>query len=80
MNFDPFAAAGLIGAAIIVVAYWANQRGSLSSDDRRFALANLIGALLITASFVTAWNLPAVVIEVFWIAISLYGLLRRRAR
>jgi hypothetical protein len=80
MTFDPFAATGLIGTAIIVVAYWLNQRGSLGSDDRRFALANLIGALLIMASFVTAWNLPAVVIEVFWIAISLYGLMRRRAR
>jgi hypothetical protein len=77
MGIDPFAAAGLVGAAIVVVAYWANQRGALASDDARFPLANLLGALLILASFATAWNLPGALIEVFWIAISLYGLARR---
>ncbi|HXQ52021.1 MAG TPA: hypothetical protein VN802_13080 [Stellaceae bacterium] len=80
MGFDPFAVAGLAGAAIVVVAYGANQRGALASDDLRFPLANLVGALLILSSFATAWNLPGALIELFWIAISLYGLLRRRAR
>ncbi|MGH7090766.1 MAG: CBU_0592 family membrane protein [Stellaceae bacterium] len=77
---DPFAAVGLLGGAIIVGAYFASQCGALPLNDRRFPLLNLIGAALILVSFYTAWNLPAAVIEVFWIAISLYGLLRRRAR
>jgi hypothetical protein len=80
MQLDPFAAIGLVGGALIVVAYFANQVGALPSNDRRFPLANLVGASLILTSFYTAWNLPAAVIEVFWAAISLYGVLRRRAR
>lgn len=80
MSFDPFAAIGLVGGAIIVVAYFANQHGALASDDPRFPLANFLGAALILMSFYTAWNLPAALIEGFWAAISLYGWLRARAR
>ncbi len=72
--------AGFIGAAIIIVAYFANQTGRLRSDDWRFPLANLAGAVLILASLLTQWNFPSVVIEAFWIAISLYGLLRATSR
>jgi hypothetical protein len=80
MQFDPFMAVGMVGTAAIVVAYYANQRGSLPSDDRRYPAINLVGSILIFASFYSAWNWPGAMIEIFWSAISLYGLLRRRAR
>ena len=80
MDFDPFAVIGMIGVAILVGAYFANQKGVLASDDRRYPLANLLGSLLIMASLWTAWNLPSAVIEVVWAAISLYGMLRPRPR
>jgi len=80
MAIDPFTGAGIIGTAIIVVAYFANQQDWLSSRDWRFPAANLVGALLILASFYSQWNLPSVVIEIFWVAISLYGLARSLRR
>ena len=80
MPFDPFTVAGIIGSAVIVSAYFANQQGWLDSRGWRFPLANLVGALLILASFYTAWNLPSVVIELFWTAISVYGLTRSVSR
>jgi hypothetical protein len=80
MSFDPFAAIGMAGVVVVTAAYFANQRGTLSSEDWRFPLANLVGALLILASFYDAWNLPAAAIEVVWAAVSFYGLMRRRAR
>jgi len=79
-GIDPFTAAGIVGTAIIVAAYFANQQDWLSSRDWRFPAANLAGALLILASFTTGWNLPSVVIELFWAAISLYGLIRSLRR
>jgi Na+-translocating ferredoxin:NAD+ oxidoreductase RnfD subunit len=78
MTLDPFATIGLAGATVVTVAYFANQRGALASDDWRFPFANLVGALMILASFYTAWNLPAALIEVLWAGVSLYGLMRRR--
>ena len=69
-------AAGFLGVALILLAYFANQRGSLASSDWRFPAANLLGSVLIFSSLMVQWNLPSAVIEAFWMAISLYGLLR----
>jgi len=67
---------GLIGSTIVVIAYLLNQTNRLASSDWRFPAANLIGAGAILLSLTDAWNLPAAVIEFFWAAISLYGLVR----
>jgi multisubunit Na+/H+ antiporter MnhB subunit len=74
MSFDLYTAAGFVGAILVIAAYLANQTKRLPSDDWRFPTANLVGAILILISLSAAWNLPAAAIEVFWAAISLYGL------
>jgi hypothetical protein len=75
---------GFVGAAVVVVAYFANQQRWLSSEDWRFPAANLVGASLILVSLWFEWNFPSVVIEIFWAMISLWGVVRsiadRRAR
>jgi len=70
-------AIGLVGVGFILVAYFANQQRWLSSEDWRFPAANLFGSLLILASLIVEWNTPSVVIEICWIAISVYGLFNR---
>ena len=77
MELLAFRAIGLVGAAVFVVAYFANQARWLSAHDWRFPAANLVGALLIIISLFGEWNLPSVVIEAFWAAISVYGLVNR---
>jgi hypothetical protein len=77
MSLTLYRAIGLLGAAIFVVAYLANQARWLKSEDWRFPAANLAGALLILISLFGEWNLPSVVIEAFWAAISVYGLCNR---
>lgn len=76
MTFDPFTLGGIAGTALIIVAYFGNQRGWLRSDDWPFPLANLIGSLMIMLTLITAWNFSLAVIESFWAAISAYGLIR----
>jgi hypothetical protein len=78
MSLTLFRAIGLLGAAVFVVAYLANQARWLRSEDWRFPAANLAGALLILISLFGEWNLPSVVIEAFWAAISVYGLCNGR--
>jgi len=73
---DIYALLGIMGAAIVIVAYFATQAGKLRADDPRFALANIAGAVLIMVSLFADWNLPAFIMEVFWLLISLYGLAR----
>jgi hypothetical protein len=79
-GFDPHTIAGFLGAAMIVGAYFANQQGRLRSEDWRYPLVNLIGACLILVSLYVEWNLPAALIEIFWAAISLMGLMKHRRR
>ena len=76
MAFDLFTFAGIIGTVLFLVAYFWNQQGWLSSEDWRYPLANLVAALLILVSLITAWNLPAAIIEIVWAAISIYGLVK----
>jgi hypothetical protein len=77
MLLDLLRAVGLIDVGFILVAYFANQQRRLSSEDWRFPAVNLVGSLLILASLFVEWNAPSVVIEIFWIAISVYGLFNR---
>jgi hypothetical protein len=77
MQLDAFRAIGLVGVGFILVAYFANQQRWLRSEDWRFPAANLVGSLLIMVWLYAEWNLPSVVIEVFWVAISVYGLVNR---
>jgi hypothetical protein len=78
MRFNPFTACGIVGAGCFIIAYFATVQGWMSLRDWRFPAANLLGALLLLVSLYDAWNLPSVVIEAFWAAISLYGIVRSR--
>jgi hypothetical protein len=68
--------AGAFGAALIIGAFFSSQQKWLDATGRLYLGVNLLGALLILASLVAAWNLPSAIIEGFWAAISLYGLVR----
>jgi hypothetical protein len=67
---------GLAGSSIVIVAYFANVQGMVRADGWPYYVANIGGAGLILISLIFAWNLPAAVVEVFWGAISIYGLTR----
>ena len=71
-------ALGALGAGVIILAYFLNQQRRLASEDWRYPALNLSGALLILISLWHEPNLPSIVIEAFWVLISLYGLLRNR--
>ncbi len=70
---------GVGGALIAGIAYFLNQQRWLRSEDWRFPAANLAAASLILVSLCFEWNFPSVVIEVFWAAISLWGLFKALA-
>ena len=76
MEFDPYIACGIVGAGCFIFAYFATLQGWLEASDWRFPAVNLIGAALVLVSLIDEWNLPSVVLECFWGAISVYGLMR----
>ena len=65
--------AGNLGVLLIVGSYFWMQLGRISGRSLAYSLANATGAALILVSLYFDFNLSAVVIEVFWLAISLMG-------
>jgi len=80
MELDLFTVCGIIGAACFITAYFAALQGLLAPTHWRFPALNLVGASLVLVSLFDAWNLPSVILEAFWGAMSLYGLIRNLRR
>ena len=64
---------GMIGVALIVIAYFLLQIGKLSIENVKFSILNIIGSSMILYSLSYNWNLSSVIIESFWILISFIG-------
>ncbi|MES2173947.1 MAG: hypothetical protein V4523_08385 [Pseudomonadota bacterium] len=73
MTFDLANIVGLIGSALMVVAYaYSNMARTLNFVI--FNLMNLAGALLLIWSLTVHFNLASMALEVVWAAIALLGL------
>jgi hypothetical protein len=68
---------GTIGVILIVGAYLLLQLDRVASNAPSYLIGNAVGAALILLSLSVEFNLSAFLMELFWLAISLLGLLRR---
>ena len=76
MNYGPLDFVGNIGVVLLVITYLMLQLSKLSSDGLAYSVLNAVGAGLIVISLLFNFNLSALVIEVFWVLISLVGIYR----
>lgn len=67
---------GNLGVFLIVGSYFWMQIGRISGQSAVYSLLNAFGAAFILVSLWFDFNLSAVVVEVFWLAISLMGAAR----
>ncbi|MEO8572709.1 MAG: hypothetical protein ABI481_01980 [Pyrinomonadaceae bacterium] len=65
---------GTLGVAIIIVTYVLLQIERVRSDQLIYSLLNAIGAALILVSLYFDFNFPSLVVEFFWLLISLFGI------
>lgn len=73
---------GLIGVALMLLAYAGVISGRLGKESRVMHGLNLSGSLMVVYSLMYHWNLPTFVVEVAWSSVAAWGLLRslRRVR
>ena len=73
-------AVSIVGAALILGAFFALQRGWWTATGRAYLWLNLLGAALLT--FVAAWDrrIGFIVLETAWAIIAAVGLVRVRPR
>lgn len=66
---------GFIGAVLILGGYaYVTLRGA--APDLLSHILNFLGASLLAVSLVVNYNLPALLLELAWVVISLLGLVR----
>ena len=75
-SLDSVDLVGSVGTLIVVAAYFATQMRYLNSDELLFPIANLGGSLLISFSLIFNFNLASALMELFWIAISVVGIVQ----
>ncbi len=80
MSLSLHSIAGSVGALLIVGSYLLLIAGMASGETLGFSAANAAGAALIIASLLVDFNLAAMLIEVFWLLISLYGMIKALSR
>ncbi len=71
---DIFDIIGTVGVTMILLGYFLVQTGRITAQDLRYPVLNLAGAVLLLISLIVHWNTASVIIELFWIMISLYGI------
>lgn len=78
MNIAWYDVLGTTGVVMILVAYFLLQTEKLSGQSVGYSVVNLVGSLMIAVSLLYAFNLSSFIIEIAWIAISIYGIVRAR--
>ena len=67
---------GLVGVGLVLLVYLLLQTNKISQKELSFSLFNTIGSMLILVSLCFHFNLASFVIEISWLLISIFGVLR----
>ena len=65
---------GVIGSVLMVLAFALVQLQKWAPTSLHYSLLNFCGAGLVLASLTVRFNLAAFILELFWMAMSLYGI------
>ena len=76
MSYSLYDLLGNIGVFFIIISYLLLQLNKIKSSDVRYSLMNLVGASLVIISLIENFNMSALVIEVFWVGISIIGIIK----
>lgn len=68
--------AGFLGVAFYLISYTLLQLGLIRGSGYSYALMNLAAATLVLVSLSVKFNLSAAIIQIMWIVISTFGILR----
>lgn len=67
---------GSIGVGTIILTYVLLQTGRLRSESLAYSALNGLGAGLIAFSLLYSFNFAAFVVEILWVLISIYGIVK----
>ncbi|MEM8850753.1 MAG: hypothetical protein AAGE03_12055 [Pseudomonadota bacterium] len=76
-DVPPLQLVGLAGACTYIVNYILITNRAITTESPVFFLNNLLASTLVMISLADAFNMATALIQVFWVAVSLWGLTSR---
>lgn len=67
---------GNIGVVLLIYTFYANVHGTLNAQGFWYNFNNLTVAILLGINLYYKPNISSIIIEIFWLAISVYGLIK----
>lgn len=74
-NYGIYDFIGNIGVVCLIAAFVLIQSGRVKSEDFLYPFMNLIGGSCVIVSLFSEFNLSTLLINSFWVLISLWGLI-----
>ena len=71
---------GWVGAAAVLIAYWLISTHRAKPDAPGFQSLNLLGGVLLALNTGYYRAYPSTLVNVIWVGIAVYALMRRSAR
>jgi uncharacterized protein (DUF983 family) len=65
---------GILGAVFVILGYYLTVSGRWEVQSKKFLKLNLFAATLLALSLIENPNIGSIMIEIFWILISIKGL------
>ena len=69
---------GIVGVALVILAFFLVQIEKTTPKSALYLYSNFWGSLMLLFSLCYHWNLASVIIEVLWLLISIYGIVKYR--
>ncbi len=76
MNFTIYDLIGSVGVGVIILTYILLQTERLKSETLTYSILNAIGSGMIAFSLIFKFNLAAFIVEILWLVISIYGVIK----
>lgn len=67
---------GTIGVGLILLTYFLLQTERLKATQIQYSIMNFLGSGMILISLFHEFNFPSFVVEVAWVLISIFGIVR----
>ena len=66
----------LVGVTFVILGFFLLQAEKLTANSSFYLYSNFFGAIFLLFSLYYHWNLSSVIIEILWLTISVYGIIR----
>ena len=80
MNLEWYDWIGMLGTLMVLAAFFLLQAGKLSGNGIVYQLLNLFGAGGVLVSLMDKFNVSVFLLELAWVLISIYGIVRTLTR